>query len=97
MPVEVNWSVTIYDIQTRSMLQTDQPNAGLNSLNKDQVAMNKDGSYDIYFAPKPPEGKEGNWLQTVPGKSWFIVLRMYGPEKPWIKQNRRPGELEMFE
>ena len=22
---------------------------------------------------------EGNWLQTVPDKSWFVALRMYGP------------------
>ena len=38
-----------------------------------------DGSIDIYFAPKAPKGMEGNWLQTIPGKSWFIALRMYGP------------------
>jgi hypothetical protein len=21
-------------------------------------------------------GKEGNWLETIPGKSWFAILRM---------------------
>lgn len=30
---------------------------------------------------------EGNWLQTVPGKSWFTILRMYGPLEPWIKKH----------
>ncbi len=40
------------------------------------VKKNADGSYDIYFGPKPPAGKEGNWLETVPGKSWFTILRM---------------------
>jgi hypothetical protein len=58
---------------------------------------NADGSYDIYFAPEPPEGKEGNWLQTIPGKSWLILLRMYGPEQAWIDKTWRPGEIELVE
>jgi hypothetical protein len=59
------------------------------------VKKNADGSYDIYFGPKPPEGKEGNWLETVPGKSWFTILRMYGPLEPWIKKTWRPSEIEL--
>ena len=28
--------------------------------------------------PEKPEGvAEGNWIQTVPGKGWFIILRLY--------------------
>ena len=42
-------------------------------------------------------GMEGNWLQTIPGKSWFIALRMYGPLQPWIDQTWRPGEIELVE
>ena len=49
---------------------------------------------DIYFAPKALKGKEGNWLQTIPGKSWFIALRLYGSLQPWIDQTWRPGEIE---
>ncbi|WP_246109449.1 DUF1214 domain-containing protein [Roseimaritima multifibrata] len=49
----------------------------------------------IYFAPKASEGQEGNWLQTIPGKSWWIGLRMYGPEQPWIDKTWRPGEIEL--
>ena len=94
VPVKDNWSVTIYDPQTRSMLQTDQPFAGVNSLSGELKA-NKDGSYDIYFAPKAPAGKESNWIQTIPGKSWFILLRMYGPLEPWLDKTWRPSELEL--
>ena len=96
VPVKDNWSVTIYDPQTRCMLQTDQPQAGLNSLSG-TVKRNTDGSYDIYFAPKAPKGKESNWIQTIPGKSWFILLRMYGPLEPWLDKTWRPGELELAE
>jgi hypothetical protein len=55
---------------------------------------NADGSCKIYFAPKAPKGKEGNWLQTVPGKSWFTILRIYGPLEPWIDKSWPPSELE---
>ena len=58
---------------------------------------NEDGSIDIYFAPKAPEGWEKNWIQTIPGKSWFIILRLYGPLEPWLDQTWRPSELELVE
>ncbi len=59
------------------------------------MQQNTDGSYDVYFAPTAPEGKEGNWLQTVSGKSWLPLLRMYRPLEPWIDQTWRPGEIEV--
>ena len=94
VPVKDNWSVTIYDTQTRSMLQTDQKFAGINSLGKD-IKQNADGSIDIYFAPKAPEGMENNWIQTIPEKSWFIIFRAYGPLEPWLDKTWRPSELEL--
>ena len=94
VPVKDNWSVTIYDTQTRSMLQTDQQFAGINSYG-DGPKKNPDGSIDIYFAPEAPEGWENNWIQTIPGKSWFIILRLYGPLEPWLDQTWRPSELEL--
>ncbi len=86
------WALTIYDTQTRSMLQTDQEAAGVDSL-QDGLRYNKDGSIDLYFAPKPPPGFEKNWVQTIPGKSWFSILRMYSPLKAWIDQTWRPSEF----
>jgi hypothetical protein len=96
VPINNFWAVTLYDTQTRSLLQTGQkfPTAGSQS---DGIQKNADGSYDVYFAPDAPAGKEGNWLQTVPGKSWFTILRMYGPLEPWINQSWRPGEIELVE
>ena len=69
VPVKDFWAVTLYDTQTRSQLQTGQAFPTVGSDSKD-IAANADGSYDLYFGPEAPEGKEGNWLQTVPGKSW---------------------------
>jgi hypothetical protein len=92
-PVGNFWAVTVYDTQTRSMLQTDQATAGIDSL-QDDLRYNKDGSIDIYFSPKPPLGYENNWVQTIPGKGWFAVLRMYSPLKAWIDQSWRPSEIK---
>lgn len=93
-PVKDFWAVTMYDTQTRSQLQTDQQFPTLGSQTEG-LKKNDDGSYDIYFAPKAPSGQEGNWLQTIPGKSWWIGLRMYGPLQPWIDKSWRPGEIEL--
>jgi hypothetical protein len=38
---------------------------------------------------------ENNWLATVPGKGWFVALRMDGPLEPWIEKTWRPGEIEL--
>jgi len=95
VPVKDNWSVTIYDTQTRSMLQTDQKFAGVNSLG-DTMKKNADGSIDVIFAPQAPKGMENNWIQTIPEKSWFIIFRAYGPLEPWLDKTWRPGELELI-
>lgn len=91
-PVANFWAVTIYDTQTRSMLQTDQKEAGIDSL-QDGLRYDKDGSIDIYFAPEPPPGYQNNWVQTIPGKSWFTILRMYSPLEAWIDHSWRPSEV----
>jgi hypothetical protein len=88
------WSVVIYDTQTRSELQTDQEFPSISSQ-KQGVQPNADGSVDVYFGPKPPAGKDGNWIQTVPNKSWFILFRLYGPLEPWFDKTWRPGDIEL--
>jgi hypothetical protein len=95
-PVKDFWAATIYDTQTRSQLQTSQPLPTIGSQTKG-IKKNADGSCDIYFGPKPPKGFENNWLETIPGKGWFTVFRMYGPLQPWIDKNWRPSEIELVE
>jgi hypothetical protein len=86
------WSVMAYDRQTRSMLQTDQDMPDLGSQSG-TVKTNADGSTDIYFGPTAPDGKETNWLQTVPGKGWFPILRLYNPLQPFFDKSWRPSEI----
>lgn len=81
VPAKDFWSVVIYDTQTRSMLQTDQPFPSLSS--EKDLKRNPDGSTDIVFAPERPADSP-NWIQTIPGKSWFTIFRFYGPLTPWF-------------
>jgi hypothetical protein len=76
------------------MLQTDQQWPAISSQTKG-LLVNADGSVDIYFGPKAPSGKDHNWVQTVPGKGWNTLLRLYGPLEPWFNKTWRPGEIEL--
>ena len=58
------------------------------------VEQNPDGSTDLYFGPQAPAGKEPNWIQTVPGKGWFGILRLYSPLQPFFDKTWRPSEIE---
>ena len=95
-PIPMNnfWSFMVYDNQTRSMLETDQKSPGIDS-NSPDLKPNADGSYTVWFGPKAPKGKEGNWVQTMPGKGWNSLLRLYGPEQAWFDKTWKPGDLEL--
>lgn len=87
------WSFTVYDNQTRSMLETDQKLAGLDS-NQARIGKNADGSVTVWFGPKAPAGQEHNWVQTMPGKGWNVLLRLYAPLEPWFDKTWKPGDFE---
>ena len=95
-PIPVNnfWAFTVYDNQTRSLLPTDQRSAGLDS-NLPGLQKNSDGGATIWFGPKAPVGHEANWVQTMPGKGYNVILRLYGPLEPWFNQTWQPGDLDL--
>ncbi|QEG43633.1 DUF1254 domain-containing protein [Roseimaritima ulvae] len=93
VPVKDFWSVVIYDPQTRSELQTGQPFPSKNNK-RDDLKENADGSVTLTFGPKPPAKNQYNWIQTVPNKGWYPLLRLYGPLPPWFDKTWRPGEIE---
>ncbi|MEE4178245.1 MAG: DUF1254 domain-containing protein [Bacteroides sp.] len=94
IPAKRFWSFVVYDPQTRSLLQTDQQFPSISSL-RENIVVNPDTSVDVWFGPEAPAGKEANWIQTVPGKGWFIMLRIYGPLEPWFDKTWKPGEIEL--
>ena len=98
IPAAKFWSFTVYDNQSRSMLDTPQryPRAGSQTYPSPAAEANADGSTTVYFAPKQPAGvKPGNWIQTVPGKGWFTILRLYSPLPSFFDKSWRPSEIEL--
>ena len=96
IPAKDFWSFVVYDNQTRSMLQTDEQFPSIGSEDK-TVVINPDTSVDVYFGPTAPAGHETNWVQTVPGKGWNVLLRLYGPLQPWFDKTWKPGEFELVQ
>ncbi len=104
IPQKNFWSITVYDSQTRSLLQTNYPYPAIGAGDgfpdggspHGKVQQNKDGSTYLYFGPKAPEGKKSNWVQTVAGKGWFVLLRIYSPLEPWFDKTWKPGEFELI-
>jgi hypothetical protein len=64
IPAALFWSVTLYEAENASGLDNGQPFPSLGKLN--EPAVNDDGSTDLYLSPNAPDGKQGNWLATVP-------------------------------
>ena len=92
-PVKRFWAVTAYDPISRSLLGSGG-NINVGSTGKPEV--NADGSVDIYFGPKMPEGKK-NWIKTDPDKGFFVVFRFYGPLEGYIEKTWVLNDFELLE
>lgn len=91
VPAKIFWSVTLYDSSNASGLDNGQPFPSLNSM--DKPAVEADGSTDVWIGPDSPGGGR-NWLTTVRGKGFFVILRLYGPTQPFFDQSWIPSDLE---
>jgi hypothetical protein len=92
------WSLTLYDNETRSMLQASQrfPRAGSQAYPTPAAEAEADGSTIVVFAPDQPEDvPAGNWIQTMPGKGYFVILRLYSPLESFFDRSWRVGEIEL--
>ncbi|WP_425907483.1 DUF1254 domain-containing protein [Nitrobacter sp. TKz-YC02] len=93
VPVALFWSLTLYEAENASGLVTEArrfPSLG----SRDKPVQNPDGTTDLYIGPKPPVGKETNWLATAPGRGFFAILRLYGPEEAAVNYSWKPGDLQ---
>jgi hypothetical protein len=93
VPFKLFWSVTAYDAQTRSEVQTDQDKAALRSL-FELKDVSKTQPTELYFGPTAPAGHENQWIKTAPGRGWFAYIRIYGPEAAAFDGSWKPGDFE---
>lgn len=91
-PAKLFWSVTVYDSESRCLIDNAQGRGDRGSRDAD-LSHNPDGSVDLYFGPEPPTGRESNWVQTLPGRHWFSYLRFYGPLEPYFDRTWKLGDI----
>jgi hypothetical protein len=82
VPATRFWSVTLYDALTASGVDNGQPFPSINLMNN--PPQNADGSVDLYFGPTAPAGREKSWIRTLSGKGFFVLFRLYSPEKAFL-------------
>ncbi|MHA4846684.1 DUF1254 domain-containing protein [Flavitalea antarctica] len=92
VPTRQYWSATVYDRKTHALIKN--MSRASRASNATEVQKNADGSVDIYFSAKAPEGKESNWIPTDPNGHFEILFRLYGPEKPLFEKKWKLGDIE---
>jgi hypothetical protein len=96
IPASDFWSIIAYDSLSRLIINTDQHWPSVHSNSKILI-INKDGSVDAWFGPESIKGRENNWVKTIPGQKWYIILRLYYPQESWFNKRWKPGEIEEIE
>jgi hypothetical protein len=92
-PAKLFWAVTAYNVTDGTMPKTSQAFPSINSLSKN-VAKNKDGSVDVYFGPTKPKGvAETNWIQTIKGRDFMTVVRLYGTGIEFFDQTWQADDI----
>ena len=91
-PVKLYWSATVYDRETHALIRNLSPSS--RSYHTPGLQKNSDGSVDIYFGPKAPEGKQSNWVPTSTEGKFEVLFRLYGPEKPFFDKTWKLPDIE---
>ncbi len=94
-PAEQFWSIAVYSWDSRTLIDNEQGRSAQSS--RQDLVMNPDGSVDLYYGPTPPKGKEKNWVQTIPGRGWWVYLRFYAPTKAYFDKSWSMGNFEKID
>ncbi|GMQ25393.1 DUF1254 domain-containing protein [Algoriphagus sp. oki45] len=101
IPASNFWSLVLYSEDTRCFIDNKDAKDKLRATSIDSrdknLVVNSDGSVDLYIGPKSPEGKESNWLQTIPGEGWFPLFRTYGTQQAFFDKTWKIGQFEVVE
>ena len=93
VPINNYWSIAVYDVETRSLIENGTPKSSTGSHLK--LEENTDGSVDLFFGPKKPEGvQESNFVLTKPDEGWFAYFRYYGALETYYEKAWKPEDFE---
>ena len=91
-PAKLFWSVTVYDSESRCLIDNPQQRGDRGSRDAD-LQYNPDGSVDVFFGPAEPAAGQSNWVQTLPDRHWFGYVRFYGPLEPYFDRTWKLGDV----
>jgi hypothetical protein len=91
-PVKQYWSATVYDRATHGFIRNMKWLS--RSSQTPNLMKNTDGSVNVYFGPKAPAGKEGNWVPIDANGEFEVIFRLYGPEKPLFDKTWKLPDAE---
>lgn len=95
VPAARFWSVTVYDAETRSQIQTDTDHAALRSHFELRASSGR--VVALHVGPDTP-GEDGvPWIKTIPGRGWFAYFRVHGPEQGAFDGSWSPGDFERLQ
>ena len=91
-PAKLFWSATVYDVDTRCLIDNPQGRGDRGSRDPD-VRYEDDGSVVLHFGPEPAAEGDTNWVQTIPGRHWFSYFRFYGPLEAYFDRSWKLGDI----
>lgn len=80
VPALSYWSLTAYDAERFDLLEAPSKRPNVSSLMK--VKPEKDGTYILRLGP---QAKGGNAIQTVPGRAFFVIFRLFAPTEAYLE------------
>lgn len=96
VPAKQFWSLTAYDVDTRSLINNPQQVSDRSS--RMDLVRNGDGSVDLYLAPRKsdvPAAMEKNWIPTIKGRAWFAYFRFYAPLEGFLERSWKLPDVEL--
>ena len=92
IPAALYWAVTLYNATDGTMPETPQLLPSRNQY--DKVKTSADGSIELWFSPKKPDGvDEKNWIQSIPGRAQIVAIRLYGAGTEFYDQTWKPDDI----
>ena len=96
-PVKAFWSLTMYDGKTQLFIENPLDRYLLSSEMVDQFKQEEDGSLVLHIGKEAPgEDLKSNWL-PAPDGPFYMVMRLYGPEKDALEGRWSPPKAKKAE
>jgi hypothetical protein len=91
-PAALFWAVTAYNVTDGTMPETDQLMPSTNGYY--DIPKNADGSVDIWFGARKPDGVvDAAFIKTIPGRNFIAALRLYGTGAEFFDQSWKPDDV----